>query len=377
MSTLADEELQALIALLSLTRSGPKRVRALISAVQPTVAAASLRRGRLPPMDQPESLRVPDLVCAAWFNDIDRKLRSVDLEAHRAPGHHILDPGDAQWPFVNDPDPPILLFARGDLRLLERSTRVAVVGTRRCTSVGRQVASSLGADLAAAGVSIVSGLALGVDAAAHHGAVEVDGPAIGVVASGLDTVYPKSNAALWEQVAIDGLMISEVPLGERPTRWRFPARNRMIAALSDLVVVVESHARGGALSTVDEANERGIPVAVVPGSTLSPASDGTNALLFDGAMPVRNAADVLLALGMDQRAAPKPSAEGGQTALELDDLSTTDQNVLAAVQGGAVHVDRLIELLGAPPPVVGEIVERLAGRGLLEVHGHVVTAMRR
>ena len=148
----------------------------------------------------------------------------------------------------------------------------------------------------------------------------------------------------------------------------------MIAALSQLVVVVESHAKGGALSTVDEAMERGVPVGVVPGSTLSPASVGTNALLFDGAMPLRNAADVLVALGVERRTAPTPPGEQGQTTLELDDLSRADQDVLDAVRGGSVHIDRLIELIGESPPVVGDIVRRLAERGWLDVHGHTVTA---
>lgn len=374
MSTLADDELRALIALLSLTKSGPKRVRALTSAVQPMVAVSALQGRRLPPMQESLSVQVPDRVCVDWFNDIGRKLDVVDLEAHRAGGHHILDPGDGNWPFADDPDPPPLLFVRGNPDLLDHSVSVAVVGTRRCTSVGRHVAGSLGADLAAEDVAVVSGLALGIDAAAHRGAVACGGPVIGVVASGLDTIYPKTNGALWEQIAADGVLVSEVPLGQRPTRWRFPARNRMIAALSQLVVVVESHAKGGALSTVDEAMERGVPVGVVPGSTLSPASVGTNALLFDGAMPLRNAADVLVALGVERRTAPTPPGEQGQTTLELDDLSRADQDVLDAVRGGSVHIDRLIELIGESPPVVGDIVRRLAERGWLDVHGHTVTA---
>jgi DNA processing protein len=148
----------------------------------------------------------------------------------------------------------------------------------------------------------------------------------------------------------------------------------MIAALSQLVVVVESHAKGGALSTVDEAMERGIPVGAVPGSTLSPASDGTNALLFDGAMPVRNATDVLVAMGLSHHSAHSNASAGGQLTLALGDLSELDRRVLDEVRGGTVHVDRIIELLGSPPPVVGEIVDRLVGRGLLEIRGHVVSA---
>ena len=177
--------------------------------------------------------------------------------------------------------------------------RVAIVGTRRCSTTGAGVAFELGRDLAAAGVVVVSGLASGIDGAAHRGVLAADGaPPVGVVGSGLDVVYPRGQSSLWRAVAEVGVLISEAPLGAAPERWRFPARNRIIAALVDIVVVVESHRRGGSLHTVDEADRRGRDVLAVPGSIRNPAATGTNELLAEGRAPVCSVDDVLVALGL-------------------------------------------------------------------------------
>lgn len=380
---LSDDELHALITLMSLKHAGPRRLRGLLAATSGAGVVDALLHGRRPPeLDDPSlpPVAIPNRVWAGWFNEIGRKRDAVELDAHRRDGRHILHPGHEAWPFADDPDPPILVFAAGDLGLLSARPSVAIVGTRRCTSVGREVAHGLGRELGSANVTVVSGLALGVDAAAHRGALDGGGAAIGVVASGLDTVYPVSNRTLWEAIALHGLLISEVPLGHRPTKWRFPARNRLIAGLSDLVVVVESHAKGGALSTVEEATERGISVAVVPGSTRSPASDGTNALLVEGAPPVRGASDVLDMLGIAEPISMRPSLVATQLEMEM----VTEPNggavepaqvVLDAVAAGPVHLDRLIELLGSSPMDAAQTVERLAAVGLVEMRGHVVGAI--
>jgi len=369
-----DAELHALITLMSLKHAGPRRLRALLALATGEEVVDSLRNRRRPRAAEDPSeiaVSISSAVWEGWFNEVRAKADGVDLDAHRSSGGQILHPEHPAWPFVDDPDPPVLAFVRGSAELLERRPCVAIVGTRRCTSVGRHVAEEIGRQLAEAGVSVVSGLALGVDAAAHRGALSVGGAAIGVVASGLDVVYPASNRALWEAVAVSGLLLSEVPMGQRPTKWRFPARNRMIAALSDLVVVVESHAKGGALSTVDEANDRGVAVVVVPGSTRSSASDGTNALLIDGAIPVRDAADVLDVLGY---AAPK-DREPTQTRLEIPLGIEGDpkQLVLDAIASGPVHIDRLIELLGVSPPAAAATIKELSVSGDVVMDGHVVS----
>jgi DNA processing protein len=236
---------------------------------------------------------------------------------------------------AGDLDPPAVLFHHGDLDVLS-GPRVAIVGTRRCTRYGRDVAAELGEGLAAAGIAVVSGLALGIDAAAHQGALRGGAPPVGVVGSGLDVVYPRGNAALWQAVGQRGVLLSEVPLGGAPMAWRFPARNRLIAALADVVVVVESHDHGGSMSTVSEALRRDRSVLAVPGPIRSPASAGTNRLLADGCAPVCAVDDVLVALGLSpgrrrpaRETRPAPGADGtmvldalGWVPATLDQISS-------------------------------------------------------
>ncbi|MDZ7733783.1 MAG: DNA-processing protein DprA [Acidimicrobiia bacterium] len=206
-------------------------------------------------------------------------------ERHVAAGVAVVGPDAPGWPEVlrDDPEPPVLLFAQGDLATLA-GPRVAVVGsTPGAVATGATWRSSSAARWRAAGVGVVSGLALGIDAAAHAGALEAGArPPVAVVATGLDVVYPRRNGPLWRRVASRGVLLSEYPLGVPPLPWRFPARNRLVAALADVVVVVESHARGGSLYTVDEAARRDRPVLAVPGSVHSPASRGALDLLADG-----------------------------------------------------------------------------------------------
>jgi len=234
-------------------------------------------------------------------------------ERYRRTGVQILLPGRGLYPpaLVGDPGAPAVLFAHGNPSVLQDRHRVAIVGTRSATPYGRQVAADLGRDLASAGVAVVSGLALGIDGAAHAGALGVadgDGAApAAVVGTGLDVVYPSSNAKLWEQVVERGVVLSESPLGTQARPKVFPARNRIIAALSDVVVVVESHHGGGSLYTVEAAARRGIPVAAVPGSVRSKASDGTNGLLVDGCIPVRDVTDVLVAISLAGSGRPAPA----------------------------------------------------------------------
>ncbi|HEV3266340.1 MAG TPA: DNA-processing protein DprA [Acidimicrobiales bacterium] len=238
-------------------------------------------------------------------------------ERYQRSGVQILLPNRSGYPsgLIGDPGAPAVLFAHGNPSVLEDRRRVAIVGTRSATPYGRRVAADLGRDLASAGVAVISGLARGIDGAAHAGALgATDGGAgapAAVVGTGLDVVYPTSNARLWEQVVARGVVFSESPLGTRPRPKVFPARNRIIAALSDVVVVVESHHGGGSLYTVEAAARRGIPVAAVPGSVRSRASEGTNGLLVDGCIPVRDATDVLVAISLARsgRQAPAPAPD--------------------------------------------------------------------
>jgi DNA processing protein len=219
----------------------------------------------------------------------------VQVLVHGADGYPSL--------LLDDPLPPPVLFAQGDLGLLD-GRRAGIVGTRNATAAGRDTATTLGRQLAAADVHVVSGLARGIDGCAHRGALQAKGDCgrpIAVVASGHDVVYPREHQGLWRCVAEQGLLLSESPPGTSPEAYRFPLRNRLIAALSELVVVVESREHGGSLITVNEAIERNVPLMAVPGGVHNRAATGTNQLIRDGAGVVIDAADVLLALAMDHR----------------------------------------------------------------------------
>lgn len=287
-----DSEVHA-AALAGLPGMTPVRLAKLLDGFRPVLAWKAVRAG-IHPAD-------PKLRFAA-------SSRATDLDEvadrYRQEGVKVLLPDMVEYPsmLVGDPGAPAVLFSLGDPTVLEARPRVAIVGTRSATPYGRQVAAELGRDLTSAGVVVVSGLAAGIDGAAHSGALTVEGeaaaPPVAVVGTGLDVVYPPSNQGLWERVAVEGAMFSESALGTKPHPGVFPARNRVIAALSDVVVVVESHHKGGALYTVEAAARRSIPVCAVPGSVRSRASDGTNGLLVDGCTPVRDADDVLVTLSL-------------------------------------------------------------------------------
>lgn len=295
----SEDERAALAALVSLPGMGPARMTAVVDRAGSAVEAWSLvRRGDLDGIDLRCVAKRVELV-EGWRGAAGREDPADVLARHRAAGVVVLLPGDGHWPSVlaTDPEPPRVLFVRGDPALLERPG-VAVVGTRRCTAGGAHVAGRFGAGLADAGLTVISGLALGVDGAAHRGALGAGGVPVGVVGSGPDVVYPARHRALWAEVADRGVLVGEAPLGARPERWRFPARNRIIAALSLAVVVVESGARGGSMTTAEEAADRGVPVLAVPGSVLAEQSIGTNRLISEGTPVARDVADVLAALGV-------------------------------------------------------------------------------
>ena len=269
-----------------------------------------------------------------------------------------------------DPDGPGVLFSRGrPLRDVAAVRRVAVVGTRSATAAGRATATELGRGLANAGVSVVSGLALGIDGAAHRGAVEAATCAVAVVGHGLDQCYPRRHQALFDQMCRDHLVISEWPPGVGPEPWRFPLRNRIIAGLSDVVVVVESRITGGSLITARAALDRGLDVMVVPGSAHSPAAEGTNLLLRDGAGVVTCVGDVLTALDLTPpipavTSAPTENADSDEL-LGTDD-STLDHRAVAHLVGvEPCTLDGLVEATGLSVARVALVVGQLCAAGVL------------
>jgi len=212
----------------------------------------------------------------------------IDVVFHGGPGYpkHLGQFEDA----------PDVLFVRGDL---PRTVGVGIVGTRRCTAYGLELADAYGRAVAEAGWPVVSGLARGIDGAAHRGMVAVDGRGVAVLGCGIDVAYPREHRRLGDQILeLGGAIVSEYPPGSRPDPWRFPPRNRIIAALSAAVVVVEAGIAGGALITAVKSAEYGIPVFAMPGDVDRKASEGTNRLIRDGAFPVFDPDDLVEELSL-------------------------------------------------------------------------------
>jgi DNA processing protein len=255
-------------------------------------------------------------------------------------------------------DAPLALIGRGDpgvLHRLEPFNAVTVVGSRRATSYGREIARELGRELAAAGMVVVSGLAFGIDACAHRGAVDA-GRTIAVLGCGPDTAYPAAHRSLWRRICEEGLVLSELPPGAVPWRWTFPARNRVMAALAGMTVVVEAAVRSGSLITADLAADLGRDLGAVPGPVTSRASAGPNNLLAGGACVVRDAQDVLDAmLGAGAR-----TIDRSGPALDPD-LAP----VLAAVEHGADTCDAAASALGLSGPEAAAALARLELLGYL------------
>ena len=200
-------------------------------------------------------------------------------------------------------DPPALLWVRGDATLLAR-TAVAIIGARAASQEGLIAAGEIACDLARAGVVVVSGLARGIDSAAHRGALDGGGPTIAVLGTGIDRIYPPENEALTERIAAGGLLVSEFPPGAAPEDWHFPRRNRIISGLSKAVVIVEAREKSGSLITARLAAEQGRDVMAVPGTVVGGLNRGGNALLRDGAKLVESAVDILQELGLDGASGP-------------------------------------------------------------------------
>ena len=308
-----------------------------------------------------------DLAAAAAPKDADRLLRKAariperDLRRalERAGCWSICPHGDDFPPGLRDAgDRPWALIGTGRREVLaglEPEEAVAVVGARRASGYGRDVARSLGRDLAAAGLVVVSGLAYGVDGAAHRGAVEV-GRALAVLGSGADVAYPAAHRGLHRRIQVEGAVVSELPPGSTPWRWSFPARNRIMAALARMTVVVEAAGGSGSLITVGLAEDLGRDVGAVPGPVTSRLSAATNELLAAGACMVRGAQDVLDAMLGPGAAAP------ARTGPPLEpDLAAA----LAAFERGDGTCDALAADLDVPGASAALALVRLERLGYL------------
>jgi DNA processing protein len=269
-------------------------------------------------------------------------------------------------------DPPPVLYYLGEL-LPEDQFSVAVVGTRSPTTYGREAAAALSRDLASAGITIVSGLALGIDGVAHRAALECGGRTVAVVAGGLDTVYPREHAGLFQQIQERGAVVSEHRLGVRPDARNFPRRNRLISGMTLGTLVVEAGEGSGTRWTVQQALEQDREVFCVPGSIFSPASRFTNRMIKEGAKLVAEYTDVLEELNLPELVGP--AADGSAVAQPLvkteaeikdDDLVGLDAEesaLVARLTGEPVHVDELCRLSGTPIATITSMLTLLEMKG--------------
>ena len=265
-----------------------------------------------------------------------RDVHEDDVECLRALGAQLVGASDPDMParLRAIPDCPTVLFVRGDRGALP-APQLAVVGSRRATPAGARIARRFAAELAERGLVVTSGLAQGIDAEAHRGALEAGGRTVAVLGSSLDRVYPSAHRALADRIAAQGAVVSEFPFGTRPVPWNFPWRNRIISGLSLGVLVVEAAERSGSLITARLAGEQGREVFAVPGSILNPQAVGCHRLLRDGAKLVERVEDILEELPADALAALESHEPG----------SRTDANALSGTELGGES---------APPPTADE-----------------------
>ena len=346
----AADELLARLAWSRIAEPGDHQAYGRVDGVGPVAALAEVLAGSGPARWR---VRLPD---------VDPRR---DLEILRRLGGRAVLPGSPEWPSGLDdlgPERPFCLWVRGPLRLRE-TTKVsaAVVGCRASTHYGDHVAGELGAGCADRGISVVSGAAYGIDGAAHRGALAVGGPTVAVLACGVDRAYPRGHEDLVARIAVEGAVVSEVPPGSAPTRWRFLERNRLIAAMSTVTVVVEAAHRSGSLNTARRGMSIGRTIAAVPGAVTSSASTGCNQLIRDGAVCVTDAAEVAeLVAPMGECLAERP--EGRPAA--YDGLNPAELRVLDALpMGHGAPVGSLAKVCGLSAPEV------LAGLGRLDLAG--------
>jgi DNA processing protein len=354
--------------LAALPRMTPRRLlRLLTHWSTPSAALSAVQAGGASVALGPDEPKTAALA-RQWADAVQSTMGAVAPMLLRR-STRVLHVGTTEYPIDEGiDDRPGVLFTEGDRPDVFDRPRVAVVGTRAATPHGRADARELGAALARSGVVVVSGLAIGIDGEAHAGALDAGGTAIGVVATGLDVVYPRRHGALHQRVRAQGLLVSEQPFGIGPHPARFPVRNRIIAALADVTIVVEATQRGGARITARHALDYGRSVLAVPGSRRNPSARGCNELLAEGAQPLLDPADIAVALDLSPGSRRHPAR--GRASLE--GTTAEERSVFRALGGESATADELVGRTGLGPGAVAVAVSGLvrAGRAT-RAHGLV------
>ncbi len=349
------DQAAAYVALALVQGVGHARLAALLAAFENDPAAVlGANRDAL--------LAVPGipLACACAIQDARAENGERVMDRARALGAVTLTPSDPRFPtsLRDIPDAPTLVFALGKLELL-KTLSVAIVGSRSHSRYGGEVCRHLASGAARAGVTVVSGMARGLDAVAHTAALDGGGPSVGVLGNGIGVIYPSANAALYERMGEAGCLVTEFPPGERPNAGSFSRRNRLISALARVTVVVEARQKSGALVTAGCALEQGKDVLAVPGPITSPVSVGTNRLIQSGARPVLGLRDLLEAVGIAM-------SEDLPAVTLATGLSEGECRMLDLLSLGDEHVDVLATRLKADASEALAVLTSLEIRGLVE-----------
>jgi len=340
------DELRAWLRLLLTPGVGPETARRLLATFGPPEAVL---------VQAPAAWRA--LVSARVAQALAEEPADLSLHLDRAlawlatsPDHHVLNFADPAFPseLLQMADPPVLLWVQGDLQALRHPVRLAMVGSRNPTPQGQANARQFACALAEAGVCVVSGLAAGVDGAAHEGALDGGGPTIAVVGTGLDIVYPRRHTELARRISASGCLVSEYLPGTGPHQSHFPRRNRLIAGLSQGTLVVEAAVQSGSLITARLAAEQGREVFAIPGSIHSPQARGCHALIRQGAKLVESAQDIL----EDLRLVPAPPADGPPAASTQADIDGDESGLLRAMGFDPVSFDALQARTGIDTPTL-------------------------
>ena len=374
-------ERDAYIALNMMDKIGPVGVRSLVSVLGSASAIFSASAAELQQADGIGPLLAEQILRRR--DDLE-----VEGEMQRAAetGTRLVTPLDDEYPAALKTihDPPLALYVRGQLKAADRHG-IAVVGTRHPTHYGMDCARNLSYQLAKAGVCVISGLALGVDTAAHEGALRSGGRTLAVIGSGFDHLYPDENTGLAERIAEHGAVLSEFPFARKPDKTTFPMRNRIVSGISRGVLVIEAGLRSGAMITASQAMEQGRSVFAVPGRIDSYASAGTNALLKDGAGLVTGAGDILehfeMLFPLPARQAADPSAPGEDRGMPVatgrPDLNGDETRVITLLEGGEMGVDVLIRESGIRPAVMASLLVGLELKKVVRMlPGRQVTLIR-
>ena len=298
---------------------------------------------------------------------LDGAAIEADLSWVEQPGHYLLTAFDERYPrrLLEIPDPPLVLFANGNPALLVE-TQLAIVGSRNPTSGGRETAFAFARELASLGLVITSGLAAGIDTESHRGALQAGGGTVAVLGAGPDRIYPRENWRLFEEIAANGLVITEFPTGSEPHRRHFPRRHRIISGLCLGVLVVEAARNSGSLITARCAVEQGREVFAIPGSIHNPMSKGCHALIRQGAKLVEAVDDIAEELiGQLELTAPMPaeSLQPSRQTVAPEERDADYRHLLECLGYDPVPVDRLVERTGLTPEVVSSMLLALELQG--------------